>query len=150
MSISTHTKAVRYGAASLALAVSGCASQIMEQYVGKSLVEPMLAYGPPAAAFDMDRDTRAFVWQISHSVVTVPARTTTTGTFNSNGAGANLGGYVSTQSSGFFNANTYYQPPQTANWTCSYVLLAKRNGLGVTGPASWTVTGYRKPSLNCE
>lgn len=34
-----------------------CASQIMQGYVGKTLVEPVTEYGPPIHSFEIDKET---------------------------------------------------------------------------------------------
>ena len=42
------------------LILSGCASQIMNSYVGNDVREVMVDYGTPANAFDMGDGRRAF------------------------------------------------------------------------------------------
>ncbi|MBC6405450.1 MAG: hypothetical protein GDA41_06965 [Rhodospirillales bacterium] len=37
----------------LAVFVAGCASQIMADYIGKSIREPILDYGPPINEVDL-------------------------------------------------------------------------------------------------
>jgi hypothetical protein len=106
----------------------------MERYVGQPLTQPVLDYGPPTAAFDIDKNTRAFIWSMEHSH-TSPGYASTTGTVDSNG---------------FFSAHTSIHPAETTNWKCSYVLYAQRNGSDVPGPAAWTVTSFKKPNIMCE
>lgn len=109
--------------------LAGCASQIMEGYVGKSISEPMLDYGPPTSVIDLPDGTRGYQWSISSTGVTPIATPTTTTVYGS-------GGYAVATGS-----ETTYLP-----WdqTCLYTLLAAQSG------NDWVVTGYRQPSLMCE
>ena len=42
------------------LLVSGCASQVMKQYVGKDIREVYIEHGKPANEFDLDNGQRVF------------------------------------------------------------------------------------------
>lgn len=111
------------------VAVGGCASQIMERYVGKSITEPILDYGPPANVINLQGDRRAFQWQIASSGV-VPMTTPSTSTIYGSGGYAS----VTTQS-------TSYIPYSSE---CLYTLTATRSG------DDFIVDGFRKPRLGCE
>ena len=65
--------------------LTGCASQIMQGYVGKDVREVMLDYGAPANAFDMGDGRRAFQWVIGSSYTT-PVSAKTTGNVNAIGS----------------------------------------------------------------
>lgn len=99
----------------LFFALAGCASQIMESYIGKPITEPILDYGPPINVLDLDANTRAYQWKVDAS-----------------------------------GAVPIYAPNATvATWipysnTCVYTLLAQPSG------KNWVVTGYRKPTFDCE
>lgn len=107
----------------------GCASQIMESYVGKSIVEPMLDYGRPVEVFDIGPNKRAYQWEITSSGV-VPITTPTTATIYGSGGWANV-----------TTTTTTYSPYSK---TCRYTLLASRAG------EEWIVDGFRKPKFGCE
>ena len=117
------------GSAVFALSVAGCASQVMEGYVGKSIMEPMLDYGRPANVFDLGENRRAFQWSINDSSV-MPITSPSTSTIYGSHGWAN----VSTTS-------TSYVP---YSQTCLYTLTATRSG------DDWIVDGFRKPTLMCE
>lgn len=139
----------RLVALSVVFALAACASQIMQGYVGKPLTETVLDYGPPVAAYDMDNETRAFVW-VRAKTFTSPGYASTTGSSRGTGTASVVGNTVAAHGTSFYDATTYYQPPRTSTWSCNYVLLAKRNGNGIEGPGAWTVTGFRSPQLRCE
>ena len=112
-----------------AFVLSGCASAILESYVGKSITEPMLDYGRPTNVFDLGPDRRAFQWQRDYSGV-VPITTPTTSTIYGSGGWAS----VTT------NTTTYSPYSQS----CLYTLTATRSG------DDWIVDGYREPTFMCE
>lgn len=131
------------------LAASGCASGIMQSYVGKPMTEPVLDYGPPSAAFDMDATTRAFIWRMTDSY-TVPGYIRTSGNGSASAFATASGGFASAMGSGIWTSNAIVQPAQDVSWSCNYALFARRAGNGISGPGGWIVSGYRKPSLACE
>lgn len=90
-------------------------------------------YGFPVGAYDLDRNKRAFVWQMNNSVV-VPGSSFTTGTV--------IGNQVF--------ANTYTAPAYASSFSCAYVLHAEKTRLDVEGPAAWTIVGFEKPKFGCE
>ncbi len=109
--------------------LSGCASTIMEGYVGKDVREVVLDYGPPINALDLAGGQRAFQWKINSSFTT-PIQSTTTSNISRN----------------WYTANTITTGGQTYSSSCIYTLLTKRS----TNKDAWIVTGFRKPSLMCE
>jgi len=111
------------------IVLAGCASTIMEGYVGKSITEPMLDYGRPSDVIALGPDRRAFQWEINSSGV-IPITTPTT----SNIYGA--GGWATVTTN-----TTSYTP---YSQTCRYTLTATRSG------EDWIVDGFREPSMWCE
>jgi len=111
----------------------GCASQIMSGFVGKPMTAVISQYGFPAGAYDIDRNKRAFVWQMNNSVV-VPGSSFTTG--------AVVGNQVF--------ANTYSAPAYASSFSCAYVLHAEKTRSDIEGPAAWTIVGFEKPKFGCE
>ncbi len=108
---------------------SGCASAIMQSYVGKPMTDPVLDYGQPSGAFDMDPTTRAFVWTMTR--------------------GRTVPGYVY-RAGGVWGTTAIVQPPTDVMQSCRYALYARRAANGLNGPAGWIVTGYRTPLRACE
>jgi hypothetical protein len=113
--------------------LAGCATQIMQSYVGKDVREIMLDYGAPANAFDMGEGRRAFQWSIGSSY-TAPITATTTGSVNSVG------------STSWVNSNTIITGGQVINSQCLYTLFARWN----ENSRGWFVTDFKKPNLMCE
>jgi hypothetical protein len=113
--------------------VSGCASQIMKGYVGKPISNVVEDYGMPSGSFEVEVGKRAFIWQMNDSYV-IPGHTNSTGTI--------VGNSVFT--------NTYTSPPVISTNRCAYVLYAAQTRTDIEGPAAWTVTGFKKPKLDCE
>lgn len=105
----------------------------MAGYVGKPLVEPVLDYGPPTYSVEMEDNTHAFVWAMSDET-TIPGHATTTGNV--------YGSSVYT--------HTTLTPAQTITTDCNYVLYAKATTKKPEGPKDWLVTGFRKPTFDCE
>lgn len=119
------------------IALAGCASQIMQGYVGKTVADAVMDYGAPETAFDISKHERAFVWKMRNSTI-IPGSSNTYG---------NVTGYGNMA---FYNAHTYTSPSFVSEGTCAYVLYAKRSRKDIQGPAAWTVTGFKKPRLDCE
>ena len=111
------------------LLCTACASQIMEGYVGKSISEPILDYGPPANEMDLGNGRRAFQWQMQNSGVVPITNPSTTTVFG--------GGSYATA----YSQTTNYVP---FSKECFYTLTATRRG------TDYIVDGYRKPRLGCE
>jgi hypothetical protein len=117
----------------LIIGLSGCASQIMQSYVGKDLREVILDYGQPTNAFDMGEGKRAFQWARNKQFY-VPTTSTTTGSVI--GAG----------NTSFLNANTITSGGYMAENKCVYTLFAKH----LKEKDSWIVESYKKPRFMCE
>jgi len=109
--------------------MAGCASSIMQSYVGKSVTEAMLDYGQPVSVFDLPNGTRAFQWKIDSSGVIAQPSTSTSQVYGS-------GGWASVSTT-----STNYVPFEQS---CLYTLLGQKNG------QDWTIVGFRKPNLLCE
>lgn len=114
----------RVSLAVVAIALAGCASQIMGGMVGKDITEVMLSYGPPASRFEMPDGRTAFQWRMSGATV-MPTTTTFVGTGNVMTAQTTGGGMM--------------------GWTCNYTLFATPNSAN-----SYTITGFQPPSFGCE
>ncbi len=115
------------------LALTSCASAVMERYVGKLMSEAVMDHGMPSSAFDVEPGKRAFVWSRSMYYSFGGGSTTT---------GSVIGGNLF--------ASTYVSPAMTTQQTCQYVAFADRIRTDIEGPAAWHITGFRKPSLLCE
>lgn len=115
------------------IALSSCASMIMEKYVGRTIADAIMDRGMPAGAFDIDTKTRAFTWQKSSTISFGGSATT---------SGVVIGNQMF--------ATTYVSPPQSASFTCQYTVFAERFRTDIEGPGAWRITGFRKPSLLCE
>ncbi len=120
---------LKIAAMALMFGVAGCASQVLESYVGKSVTEAMLDNGVPTAVFDLPDGTRAFQWKLDSSGV-IPITSPTTTDFYGSGGWATA-----------TTTTTSYMP---YSQTCNYTLLAKLSG------EDWIVVGFRKPTLMCE
>lgn len=120
-----------------AFILTGCASQIMQNYVGKPVSEAVMDYGPPVAAIETGPEEKAFIWSMEQSTV-IPGHSNTSGSVYGVG------------NSAFFNTQTYTTPSYVASSQCAYTLFAKRTRKDIDGPAAWTVTGFKAPRLMCE
>lgn len=124
-------------AVAAALIVGSCASNIMKSYVGKTVADVILDYGPPATAFDVDGNRRAFVWTIRQGYV-IPGNTFSTGNINVVGNTA------------LYSGNTISTPAVAGVSECNYALFAQRRAGAPDGPAAWQVVDYKAPRLSCE
>lgn len=113
----------------LAILASGCASTIMEGYVGQDITEVMIYYGPPSAVIELPDGRVAFQWEQDYSY-TSPTTT------NVVGSSYGYGSYNTT-------ATTY--GGDTTSWSCLYTFFAKPNPQG-----SHTVIGFKDPDFFCE
>lgn len=121
----------------IVLLASGCASEIMEGYVGQDITEVMIDYGPPSAVLDLPDGRVAFQWEQDYSY-TSPTTTNVVG--SSYGYGSGYGyGY------GNYSATATTYGGDTTTWSCLYTFFAKPNPQG-----SHTVIGFKKPDLFCE
>lgn len=108
--------------------LAGCASGILQSYVGKDVTEVAMDYGAPAGVMDLPDGRRAFMWQRTQAMVT-PQTTNYSATASGNwvtGSATTYGGNVST-------------------WECTYTLIGQKNPAG-----SYTVVDFRRPRLDCE
>lgn len=94
------------------LSLAGCASQIMQGYIGQDVREVMLDYGPPANAFDMGDGRRAFQWVMQNSYSTPTTASST--------ARVNNYGY-----STWVTTNTTITEGRTVNSKCVYTLFGR-------------------------
>ena len=117
----------------LVVALAGCASAIMERYVGRLMSDAVMDYGMPTTAFDTDPGKRAFVWTRSTTML-FGGNTTTTATR----VGNNI------------FASSYTAPTVASDYSCQYVAFAERIRTDIDGPAAWRITGFKKPRLMCE
>ena len=121
----------------LLFCLSACVSmtQVMQGYVGRPVSDVVMDLGPPVTAFDLDQNTRVFMWRKS-STYNTGSYVNTYGTSNTQGT--------------VWNANSYIAPAQTINVTCYYAFYAKRAHEDINGPAAWVVTGFKPPSASCN
>lgn len=116
-----------------ALALTGCASTVMKNYVGKPLQSAMLDHGPPVNAFDMPDGTRAFQWVKDRSFV-MPT------TMTNSGYATPIGNAV------WWTQNTQITGGQPVASACAYTMFAKWDDT----QKSWIFTGFNKPKWECE
>jgi len=134
---------------SLIFLINGCASKIMESYVGKDIRMAMIDYGPPANAFDLGNGTRAFQW-VKNSSYTTPTYISSNsygsgyGNIYGNNYGSNFNANYNT--SAWVTTNTVISGGRTIDSTCVYTIFSKWN----SNRKAWIITGYKKPSLACE
>lgn len=110
------------------LLLPACASQVMENLVGKDVTEVQLQYGPPVNVLDMPDGRKAFQWRID-STVMMPMTTSYTGVTSGNITTGN----AFTSGGGVFTT------------ACFYTLFARPNQNN-----SFTVVGFQPPRLDCE
>ncbi len=138
--------------------LSGCASKIMQGFVGKDIRQVVLDYGTPINAMDMGNGVRAFQWKMTNYTHTTPTY------INSSSSGSAYGSsYTSGQGSvygsnynynsrtnynmnAYINTNTVITHSQTYDLTCLYTLFARWD----KGRKGWIVTSFKKPNLMCE
>ena len=113
----------------MAVFIAGCASQIMADYIGKSIREPILDYGPPINEVDLGGNRRAFQWRVDSSGYTAIYTPSTTTLY---GMGSSYTAYTSSIS---------YVPYSNS---CIYTLTA------IKQDNDYIVDGYRKPNFFCE
>lgn len=113
----------------LAVSSAGCASQIMQGYIGEPIQEVMIDYGPPINAFDMPDGTRAFQWSMSSTYVTPTNVTTTT-----------------TPAGNMWFTNTRITGGQAITSSCVYTMFARWDDEQRT----WIFTDFRRPNMMCE
>ncbi|NOC83559.1 MULTISPECIES: hypothetical protein [unclassified Ruegeria] len=105
------------------LVLSGCAESIMQSYVGRDITDVILDYGQPDNVVKLPDGRFAFQWSNTTSYT---APTTT-----------NVYGYGNSATAYTYGGGTTYSE-------CLYTLFAKPNPQD-----SFTVIGYKKPTLMC-
>ena len=110
------------------ISISGCASTIMKGYVARDISSVVANYGPPINSFDHPNGQRAFQWEIVDTSY-VPETVTYD---DLGGRGYNRG--TSTRSGGYVK--------ETACFYTFYASAAPNGG--------WIITGFEKPSFDCE
>jgi len=113
--------------------LTGCASQIMQSYIGKDIREVVVDYGPPTNAFDMGDGRRAFQWEQGRSR-TSPTNVSTTGTVDVHG------------NSAWINSNSTITGGNTTYSKCVYTMFANWNSVA----NGWYVINFKEPSLRCQ
>ncbi|WP_448951671.1 hypothetical protein [Labrys neptuniae] len=113
--------------ATAALALTGCASAVMKNYIGRPVESVMIDYGPPTSVLDLGPGQRAYQWQkISTNVVS--------GSSTSEVRRTRHGADVQTTET----------PGYVERQECFYTFYARPAG------GQWLITNFRKPSLECE
>jgi hypothetical protein len=103
---------------------SGCASEIMQGYVGKDITEAVLDHGAPTNVVNLPDGRTAFQWSKTSSY-TAPITT-------------NIQAYGNYATATSYGGNTSYSE-------CPYTLFAKPNS-----KKSYTIIGFKKPPIVCE
>lgn len=109
------------------LLITGCASDVMRDYVGRDITSVIAQYGPPTYEFDMPDGRRAFQWERleTHHVPETTIYEEKSNRRRTRGSSITLGGHVEEE-------------------VCFYTMYAE------PGPAdSWRVVGFEKPRLEC-
>jgi len=109
--------------------VAGCASQVLQSYVGKSITEPILDYGPPSNIVELSDGKRAYQWARTNTGVIPVTTPTTTNVYGS-------GGFATA-----YSTTTNYVPYSN---DCVYTLIAIKSG------DDWIVESFRQPTFSCE
>lgn len=111
----------------IVLALTGCASDIMKNYIGQPVESVVLDYGPPTAVVDLGQGERAYQW-----------RKTST-----NAVSGTSSGEVRHTKHG-----TVYEETETPGYVerqeCFYTFYARASG------GRWFITNFRQPKLECE
>lgn len=116
-----------------ALALSGCATQAMNRYIGQPVQAAMARNGPPTNAFDMPDGTRAFQWARSGEVRTPTYATTT-------GSAVPMGQSV------WWTQNTTITGGQALQLRCLYTVYARWNDAS----RAWIIERYEPIPYQCE
>ena len=117
----------------LAIALSGCATGIMDGYIGQPLQAGIARYGPPDIVFDMPDGRRAFQWRTEASY------TTPTQTYGNANIYAPPGAFANVS----YNQTTF--GGQTATQVCRYTMYARWQA----EQNAWIFESYEKPSFMC-
>ncbi len=114
----------------LAAMLMGCAPPVLDKYMGRPILDPMLDFGKPAEVFDLPDGRRAYQWEVSRQA-TRPSPRPVIGV----GIGVGRGGWG--------NVTTIGTSYETYTKSCRYTLIATRRGTG------WIVTEQRRPAPGC-
>lgn len=120
-------------AAVLALGLSGCATAIMEGYIGKPVQQAMIDRGPPDMVMDLPDGRRAFQWVINSSYTTPRQTYGQANIYAPPGAYANV------------NYNQMTFGGQTITSSCRYTMYASWD----EAQRTWVFVGFEKPRLDC-
>lgn len=113
---------------SCSVVISGCASTIMKRYMSRDISTVVANYGPPINNFDLPNGQRAFQWKIIDTSY-VPETVT----------------YDSQGGHGYQRGSTVRSGGYVKETACFYTFYAN------TAPnGGWTITGFEKPSFECE
>lgn len=114
------------------LLMAGCATQVMQGYVGRDIRDVMVRYGPPDNAFDMADGRKAYQWRMESSSVT-PTYSTTEGRTRERHDGDR------------YQSTTITTGGDVSTTTCFYTLYATWD----EAARGWTVVAYEKPGFEC-
>ena len=116
-----------------ALALTSCATGIMEGFVGQPLQAGIARYGPPEIVFDMPDGRRAFQWRME-SQITTPVQT-----YGNANIYAPPGAFASVN----YNQTTF--GGQTSSQVCRYTMYARWQA----AQNAWIFESFEKPTLMC-
>ncbi len=125
--------------------LGGCASKIMQGFVGKDIRQVQLDYGPPVNAMDMGDGVRAFQWKMTSSYTT-PTYVNSNSRGTGYGSSYNTGYRTNYNMNAYVNTNTVITGGQTIDSSCLYTLFSRWD----KARKGWIVTGFKKPNLMCE
>ena len=116
----------------LALLLTGCATDIMRGYLGRTPEDVMARYGPPDNVFDLADGRRGYQWlEISNSTSSGTEETRTRMVERRRGRGPER---VTT---------TQFTPPTQSEQRCYYTLYARREG------GAWVFEDFAQPKFGC-
>ncbi|PVA11868.1 hypothetical protein DC366_02725 [Pelagivirga sediminicola] len=114
--------------------LAGCAPPVLDKYMGRPILDPMLDFGKPDEVFDLPDGRRAFQWKVEKNA-TRPSPKPVIGVGVGIGRGRWGGGWSQVTTVG-----TSYE---SYTKTCVYTLIGNRRG------DTWIVTGQRRPAPGC-
>lgn len=114
------------------LLLAGCATGVMQSFIGQDVRQVAVKRGPPANVMDMGDGRRAFQWMIQESITT-PVMSNTYGN-------ANIYGNTAT-----FTTSTVTTGGTTSGWTCVYTLYGRWD----EARQGWIVESFEKPDWKC-
>ena len=118
---------LRIVVAGLTILTSGCASQVMQGFVGRPIESVIARYGPPETRFDAGPGRRAYQWrQMREETVAGHSETR------------------EVRRHGERRYETNETPGYVTRRECFYTLYTARDG------DRWVVTDFEKPGISCE